>query len=79
MNDNIKITEVTMFPDGRLDTRNAAAYTGLAEKTLAMKRSAGEGPKFIKRGRIFYFKKDLDEWMQAGEATSTAQSNFQTS
>jgi hypothetical protein len=65
---------VVMFPDGRFDTKNAASYIGLSEKTLAMMRCSGTGPKFIKRGRIFYFKEDLDIWLNAGgRFTSTAQ------
>lgn len=62
------------YPDGRLDTKNAAMYLGLKEKTLAMMRGSGTGPRFIKRGRIFYFKDDLDAWLIAkGRHTSTAQ------
>jgi hypothetical protein len=69
-----KTKEVVFFPDGRMDTCNAATYTGLAEKTLAMLRCNGKGPKFIKRGRIFYFQSDIDDWMNAnGRMTSTAQ------
>lgn len=65
---------IMMFPDGRLDTKNAARYLGLKEKTLAMMRGNGTGPKFIKRGRIFYFKEDLDAWLNAhGRLLSTAQ------
>ena len=71
---NIETVVVKMYPDGRMDTRNAAAYVGLEEKTMAMKRSDGTGPNFIKRGRIFYFKEDLDAWIgQVGKASSTAQ------
>lgn len=70
---NPRSVEVRMYPDGRMDTTNAAAYTGLSQKTLAMKRSNGTGPKFVKRGRIFYYKRDLDEWLEAGLAKSTAQ------
>jgi hypothetical protein len=67
--------EIIMFPDGRLDVKNASLYLGLKEKTLAMMRGNGTGPKFIKRGRIFYFKEDLDTWLNAeGRLTSTAQS-----
>ena len=69
--------EVLIYPDGRLNTVNAARYLGLKEKTLAMMRSDGSGPKFIKRGRIFYFKDDLDAWLNAaGRHTSTAQANI---
>ncbi|MBF0454031.1 MAG: helix-turn-helix domain-containing protein [Magnetococcales bacterium] len=70
----IETVTVKILPDGRLDTRNAAAYLGLSEKTLAMARSNGTGPRFVKRGRIFYFREDLDEWIGGEErVTSTAQ------
>jgi len=66
---------IVMFPDGRMDGKNAACYLGLKEKTLAMMRGNGTGPQFIKRGRIFYFKEDLDAWINAaGRRVSTAQS-----
>jgi len=69
-----KTIDVVIFPDGRLDTANAAEYLGLSQKTLAMMRCQGTGPKFIKRGRIFYFKEDLDQWlMKGGKRSSTAQ------
>jgi hypothetical protein len=62
------------YPDGRLDSKNASLYLGLSEKTLAMMRCQGNGPAFIKRGRIFYFRDDLDAWLQeGGKSTSTAQ------
>ncbi|MEQ8734915.1 MAG: helix-turn-helix domain-containing protein [Rhodospirillaceae bacterium] len=60
----IEKIKVTIFPDGRLDSCNAALYLGLSPKTLAMMRSAGNGPKFVKRGRIFYFLEDLQAWME---------------
>ena len=66
--------KIQVFPDGRLDVPNAANYLGLKEKTLAMMRCKGNGPKFIKRGRIFYFQDDLDIWLNAnGKLTSTSQ------
>lgn len=70
-----KTTEITLYPDFRVDTRNASIYLGLSAKTLAMMRCNGNGPKFIKRGRIFYFKEDLDSWLnEGGRFSSTAQS-----
>ncbi|MDD4463375.1 MAG: hypothetical protein PHR86_03905 [Desulfobacterales bacterium] len=70
----VETVSVRMYPDGRMDTRNAALYLGFLEKTLAMKRSDGTGPRFIKRGRIFYFKEDLDAWInECKRAKSTAQ------
>jgi hypothetical protein len=66
--------QVVTYPDGRMNTKNASSYTGLSEKTLAMMRCNGNGPKFIKRGRVFYFMADVDTWMNAnGRMTSTAQ------
>ena len=71
----IETVLVKMYPDGRMDSRNAALYLGLEEKTLASKRCNGTGPDFIKRGRIFYFKDDLDAWInEARKAGSTAHS-----
>jgi hypothetical protein len=70
----IEMVSVKIYPDGRMNTKNAALYLGLEEKTLAMKRSDGTGPSFIKRGRIFYFREDLDAWInEAKKASSTAQ------
>jgi hypothetical protein len=64
---------IAYLPDGRLTARGAAQYIGLSEKTLAQWRCHGTGPRFIKRGRIFYFKADLDDYISVGAATSTAQ------
>jgi len=70
----MEIRDIEILPDGRMDTVNAALYIGLSQKTLAMKRSAGNGPRFIKRGKIFYRKEDLDEWIAEGAGfKSTAQ------
>lgn len=64
---------VLVLPDGRMDRKNAAIYLGISVKTLAIKASQGTGPKFIKRGRVWYRKADLDEWLDGGAARSTAQ------
>lgn len=66
-------TDIEILPDGRMNPKSAAAYLGLAVKTLAMKRCDGTGPKFVKRGRIFYYREDLDRWLRAGRVSSTAQ------
>jgi len=71
---DIESAKVIVLPDGRMNSSNASRYLGLAEKTLAMMRCEGSGPKFIKRGRIFYYKSDLDEWInEGGRVSSTAQ------
>lgn len=73
----LEFVPVCMFPDGRLDVKNAARYLGLKEKTLAGMRSNGTGPYFIKRGRIFYFKEDLDNWLNSdGKLIRTTQKVF---
>ena len=67
-----------VFPDGRMNVRAACAYLGLAASTLAIMRCRGNGPKFVKRGRIYYFKEDLDEWVNAaGRHVSTAAARAQ--
>jgi len=64
--------KVHCLPDGRMTTANAALYLGLSVKTLACMRSQGTGPPFIKLGRIFYWRQDLDAWIaHAPRLTST--------
>ena len=58
--------EVLSLPDGRMDRQNAAKYLGSAEKTLAQWACQGRGPNFVKRGRVWYFKEDLDAWLAEG-------------
>ena len=70
---SISELEALALPDGRMDTRTAALYLGVARATLDFWRWEGSGPRFVKPGRVYYFKKDLDEWlMQGGFMTSTA-------
>lgn len=72
--DAIKPIQIMILPDGRLNTKNAALYLGLKEKTLAMMPGSGTGPRFIKRGPVFYYKDDLDAWLNAnGRVLSTSQ------
>ena len=70
---DVEIKKILILPDGRMDTKNAARYLGLSEKTLAMMRSCGTGPIYIKQGRIFYYQEDLDTWLREGRVVSTAQ------
>ena len=66
MKPGIERIAVRILPDGRMDRKNAALYLGLSVKTLAMHKSRGTGPKWIKRGRVFYFREDLDRWLRNG-------------
>ncbi len=59
--------KVRILPDGRMTRRDAARYLGNAEKTLAMWELQGKGPPSVKvGGRRFYFKDDLDAFVQDG-------------
>jgi hypothetical protein len=71
--------KVVIYPDGRLDTGNAARFLGLSPKTLAIMRSLGNGPRFVKRGRVFYFLDDLQAWIaERPRVRSAAQARFVT-
>lgn len=71
---------INIFPDGRMDAKNAALYLGKSEKTLAIMRCQGNGPTFMKLGKIFYRKEDLDAWINQGAGfKSTAQAKFNLS
>jgi len=61
---SLEVVKVTMLPDGRMNTRNAARYLGVKEKTLAQQRFQGRGPRYVKPGRVFYYKEDLDAWLK---------------
>jgi hypothetical protein len=70
----IEPIKVVVYPEGRLDATNAAQFLGFSEKTLAIMRSEGTGPRFIKRGRIFYYLDDLKSWIAENpRVRSTAQ------
>ena len=74
---DVETVKVVVYPDGRLDTQNAARYLGLSVKTLAIMRSQGTGPRFIKRGRVFYRLDDLKAWIsEQPRVQSTAQSRL---
>lgn len=62
--EKIRVSGLVVLPDGRMTRRNAALYLGVSEKTLAMYASRKTGPRFVKPGRTFYFKSDLDAWVR---------------
>jgi hypothetical protein len=65
------LRSIATLPDGRMTARDAAAYLGVAEKTLANRRCRGTGPQFVKLGRVYYFRDDLDAWVRGLRATQT--------
>jgi len=54
-------------PPGGLPSAAAAAYIGIAPKTLANWRALGEGPRYVRLGRsharIVYRVADLDQYL----------------
>jgi predicted site-specific integrase-resolvase len=67
---------VLVLPDGRMDAKNAAVYCGVSVKTLAMWRSKGIGPKFMKLGKVYYYLEDLNACMKRNVVNSTAQARL---
>jgi hypothetical protein len=65
--ESLQQISITILPDGRLDTWNAALYLGLSRRTLATWRYEKKGPAWIKRGRVFYRKVDLDRWLDGSQ------------
>ncbi|HZK90158.1 MAG TPA: helix-turn-helix domain-containing protein [Stellaceae bacterium] len=58
----------------RLRTPAAADYLGYAESTLEKKRLTGDGPPFIRLGRVIvYDTRDLDDWLTERRARSTSE------
>jgi predicted DNA-binding transcriptional regulator AlpA len=57
----------------RLRTPAAADYLGYAESTLEKKRVSGNGPPFIRLGRVIvYDTRDLDTWLASRRQRSTS-------
>jgi predicted DNA-binding transcriptional regulator AlpA len=60
--------------DRILNTREAAAYMGLAVPTLNKLRVYGGGPKFLKLLRaVRYRQTDLDDWLADRVRGSTSE------
>ena len=58
----------------RLNTTEAAKYTGLSSSTLTKLRVFGGGPRYIKARRsVLYDRPDLDEWLNARKHASTSE------
>lgn len=65
------------YPDGRMDAASAALYLGLNTKTLDNWRCYGRGPEHIKLGgRIFYFKEDLDAFIERCKFKSSTEARI---
>lgn len=61
----LELVRCRVLPDGRMNRRDAAAYLGLKEKTLAMWALQGRGPRIVRiSNRCFYFRTDIDEFIR---------------
>ena len=57
-----------------VDTKGASEYTGLAENTLVVMRSRGEGPRFIKYARAVRYRiEDLREYVESRIRSNTSE------
>ena len=56
---HVKQVEILILPDGRMDTRSAAGYLGLSEKTLAMMRCQGQDRLSSNAAAYFITRKTL--------------------
>jgi len=70
MNDSIEVP----FGDAALTTDQAGQYLGLAPMTLAVMRSKGNGPPYVKYSRraVRYRLSDLQKWMDNRTLENTA-------
>ena len=59
--------------DELLTTKEAARYLRVSPRTLERYRVTGQGPRYLKIGRlVFYRKSDLDAWLAERERRSTS-------
>ena len=57
-----------------LTSRELAAYLNRHRNWPAEARMRGDGPPFLKLGRmVLYRRADIEQWLAAGRRTSTAQ------
>ncbi len=56
-----------------VDTKGASERIGLAVKTLENMRTRGDGPQFMKLGRMVRYRiADIDAWMAERVVSSTS-------
>jgi len=56
---------VVLLEDGRFQNdKDVARYIGCSPATLRTWRVQGRGPKYVKRGRVWYWREHVDEWLR---------------
>jgi predicted DNA-binding transcriptional regulator AlpA len=57
----------------RLNVRQCARYVGISESFLNKARLAGDGPVFMKIGKlVMYDRADVDSWLRSCRRASTS-------
>lgn len=57
-----------------LRSAQAAKYRKIAESTQAKERMRGDGPPYIKQGRlVLYLRRDIDHWLAERRRRSTSE------
>jgi excisionase family DNA binding protein len=64
---------MTIITTRPLSSDEAAKYLGYSRGTLANLRINGNGPRYIKRGKVLYMQQDLDAWLEERMVTSTTE------
>jgi predicted DNA-binding transcriptional regulator AlpA len=60
--------------DDLLNSKKAAAFLGVSERTLERLRTAGEGPKYVKFGMVVrYDPADILAWIEGRKRASTSE------
>ena len=60
--------------DDLLNSKKAAAFLGVSERTLERLRTAGQGPKYVKFGMVVrYDPADLLAWIEGRKRASTSE------
>jgi len=66
--------QYTSVKSSRLRTADAAAYCASSKSTFDKYRLTGEGPAYIKLGRVVvYDLEDLDAWLASHRRLSTSE------
>lgn len=69
-------TQIPVNSDPLLEPENAATYIGRDFRTMANDRAKGEGPQYLKVGRLVRYRKSaLDAYLKKCEVTRAGESS----